>query len=67
LEAFQEQGDVAIIERKADALDETLVAMRAGRQSIYQARLERGDFAGWAEFLIRVDGPSELGGWHYEV
>jgi uncharacterized protein len=49
-------------------LARTLDEMRAGRQVICQARLERGPFAGYADFLVRVDGvASELGDRAYEV
>ena len=45
----------------------TLGAMADGAPIIYQAYLEHGDFMGLADFLIRVDGPSYLGDYHYEV
>ncbi len=45
----------------------TIRAMKDGRQIIYQGMLESGSFAGVADFLVRVDGRSTLGGYHYEV
>jgi len=45
----------------------TLAAMKAGSPIIYQAFLRHGNFAGYADFLTRVDGSSKLGGWHYQV
>jgi predicted RecB family nuclease len=61
-------ADVVVIDREdPGAFLLTLEAMRAGREIIYQARLELNEFAGWADFLFRVDGVSELGSWHYEV
>lgn len=46
----------------------TIDAMKAGVDVVYQARLkEEGKWSGWADFLIRVDTPSNLGGWSYEV
>jgi len=61
-------SDVLTINRDDPwAFSATLQAMRDGREIIYQAKLEYGEFAGWADFLFRVDGPSELGVWHYEV
>jgi len=30
-------------------------------------RLEKGDFSGYADFLIRVDGSSDLGPYHSDV
>ena len=44
-------------------------AMRRGAGVIYQGRLEddRGRWSGYPDFLLRVDRPSALGGWSYEV
>ncbi|MEI7445369.1 MAG: TM0106 family RecB-like putative nuclease [Burkholderiales bacterium] len=47
--------------------EDTLAAMRAGVEVIYQATLLDGNLVGHADFLRRVDGPSRLGAWHYEV
>ena len=44
----------------------TVDAMRAGAEVIYQATFSRGGWRGRADFLIRVDQPSELGAWSYE-
>ncbi|PCO05582.1 helicase [Microbulbifer flavimaris] len=51
----------------ADQLVETHAAMRRGADVIYQATLKKGSFHGHADFLIRVDGASELGDYHYTV
>ena len=51
--------------REAEA--QTLAAMRAGAPVIYQATLFDGTFLGHADFLRRVDRPSDLGPWSYEV
>src|SRR6185369_14782336 len=59
--------DVVNLRGLDDAVARTLEAMRAGREVIYQARLETEEFAGYADFLLRVDGPSALGAYHYEV
>jgi len=48
-------------------LEPTLLAMHRGDPVIYQAYLSYGDFAGYADFLVRVPGDSRLGQWHYEV
>ncbi|MCM4150921.1 TM0106 family RecB-like putative nuclease [Arenibacter sp. N53] len=46
----------------------TIDAMKAGMDVIYQARLkEDGKWSGWADFLKKVDKPSDLGDWSYEV
>ena len=47
--------------------EETLEAMRAGVDVVYQAGLEDEVWAGRVDFLRRVDTPSELGAWSYEV
>ncbi len=46
----------------------TIDAMKAGVDIIYQARLkEDGKWSGWADFLKKVEKPSDLGDWSYEV
>ena len=46
----------------------TIEAMASGADVIYQARLkEEGKWSGWADFLIKVKRPSNLGDWSYEV
>jgi len=44
-------------------------AMRRGTDVIYQGRLEDdgGRWSGYPDFLLRVDLPSALGGWSYEM
>jgi uncharacterized protein len=54
-------------DNKAKALQDTLAAMHAGVEVIYQARLEHGGWAGWADFLLKVDSPGIFGNWSYEV
>lgn len=49
------------------AVAATLEAMRRGDEVIYQAALRHGTFAGYADFLMRVPGTSNLGDWHYEI
>jgi uncharacterized protein len=54
--------------RKAAA--QTIDAMAAGAEVIYQATFFDGTFRGHADFLLRVespDRPSRWGPWHYEV
>lgn len=53
-------------DKKLRATD-TLDAMRAGYQVIFQAYLERENFAGSADFLIRKEGASSLGNYYYEA
>ncbi len=54
---------------RADAAARTAAAMRRGADVIYQGRLEDADgrWSGYPDFLLRVDTPSRLGGWSYEV
>lgn len=49
------------------AADATIEAMRAGAALIYQATFLHGGWVGHADFLERVDTPSTLGEWSYEV
>ncbi len=58
----EERGDQ--VRRQAS---ETLEAMRGGADVVYQATFFDGRWLGYADFLLRVDGPSELGSHHYEV
>lgn len=49
------------------AEERTLDAMRRGVDVIYQAAFFDGQWGGQADFLLRVDVPSLLGAWSYEV
>ena len=49
------------------AFEKTREAMRAGTGAIAQAPLIDGRWHGRADVLLRIDRPSELGGWSYEV
>ena len=53
----------------AMAATRTREAMSRGARVIYQGRLEDegGRWGGYPDFLLRVDRPSALGGWSYEV
>jgi predicted RecB family nuclease len=44
----------------------TVAAMRAGVEVIYQATFSREGWRGRADFVFRVEEPSELGAWSYE-
>lgn len=46
---------------------ETIQAMSDGYQIIFQAYLERDNFAGYSDFLFKVDGESKFGSYHYEA
>jgi uncharacterized protein len=63
--SISDQGD-----QLRAAAAETVAAMRAGADVIYQATFFDGTWRGHADFLLRVDDPerpSAFGGWHYEV
>ena len=51
----------------AAAAQSTRDAMRSGADAIYQGVLITSGWRGRADFLIRVDRPSVLGAWSYEV
>jgi len=53
--------------RLRDAARQTKEAMRTSAELIYQATFFDGRRRGHADFLMRVDTPSNLGGWSYEV
>jgi uncharacterized protein len=48
-------------------LDRTIAAMREGADVVYQATLRSDRWHGRADFLRRVETPSRLGAWSYEV
>ena len=45
----------------------TVAAMQAGAEVIFQATFFDGRWRGHADFLLRVETPSDLGAWSYEV
>jgi predicted RecB family nuclease len=51
----------------AAAADETTQAIHRGADAIYQATFLDGPWGGRSDFLIRVNKPSCLGAWSYEV
>ncbi|MBI4470626.1 MAG: TM0106 family RecB-like putative nuclease, partial [Acidobacteria bacterium] len=60
-------ADVCEISDRGDRYSETIDAIRAGRGIIYQAALRHEPFSGFADFLVRAEGASKLGDYHYEV
>ncbi len=50
----------------ADRHAQTAQAMRQGAAVIYQGVLIAGPWQGYADFLVRVPGPSDLGAYRYE-
>jgi predicted RecB family nuclease len=57
----------ATLDAYLHAREQTLAAMRAGVDVIYQAALFDGRWLGYADFLERVETPSDLGSHSYEV
>lgn len=49
------------------AIEKTLTAMRGGVDVIYQATLADESWSGRADFLLKVQSPSDIGPWSYEV
>ncbi|MEO8229081.1 MAG: TM0106 family RecB-like putative nuclease [Chloroflexota bacterium] len=60
-------GDLKTPDQLRAAEAETLAAMQAGREVIYQATFFDGHWRGHADFLLRVETPSDLGSWSYEI
>jgi predicted RecB family nuclease len=54
-------------EDSRDAFERTRAAMHGGHDVIVQATLASGRWHGRADVLLRVDAPSVLGEWSYEV
>ena len=53
--------------RLTAAADATRRAIERGDEVVYQATFFDGRWLGLADFLIRVERPSDLGAWSYEV
>ena len=51
----------------AASVAKTLTAMRQGADVITQAALQAGQWTGRADVLLRIEEPSELGSWSYEI
>jgi predicted RecB family nuclease len=67
VDSLRRQG-LSVVDVGAEgAYGATLSAMKAGAQVIVQARLEGDLIAGYADVLVRVEKPSDIGGWSYEV
>ena len=69
--AHRERGGLSITRLSeaapaAQALAQTLEAMRSGAPAIAQATLASGRWFGRADLLLRVEVPSQLGAWSYE-
>lgn len=70
LEYLKEKGcNITLPSGETDekGYERTLSDMHNGVDFIYQARLEMGKWGGTADFLQRINRPSSLGNWSYEV
>jgi uncharacterized protein len=54
-------------DEQSTSIERTISAMQNGVDVIYQASLKMGVWQGKADFLRKVDKPSNLGEWSYEV
>ena len=50
-----------------DAAAQTIEALKLGAAAVYQATFQSNLWGGRSDFLVRVDRPSTLGSWSYEV
>jgi|SRR5579859_400724 len=60
-------ADLREIETEERAIKETLVAIKSGAEVVAQATLCNGRWLGRADVLRRVEKPSALGPWSYEI
>ena len=70
LESLKESGKSVIeIEKTKNEIriKQTKIAMQKGVDVIAQAYLKKDKFGGIADFLIKVQGQSKLGDYHYEI
>ena len=72
LRELAEKGGLSIAQidvngRWNDAVAETVLAVRQGVDAVYQATFLDAPWGGRSDFLVRVNTPSALGSWSYEV
>lgn len=67
----RERGATSVVEVRdfsgEDAAERTLAAMRAGSDVVVQGVLRDSPWYGRSDILLRVETPSDLGEWSYEV
>ncbi len=64
---FGHENVSAINPDRTTAFNATKEAMKSGSKVIFQGYLQRDDFAGFSDFLIRREGKSDLGDYYYEA
>lgn len=71
IDHLKSQGKEVVLIEGVDingkAVDDTLSAMKSGAEIIVQAALRDGQWVGRADILRKIDAPSTLGDWSYEV
>src|SRR5688572_10305563 len=60
-------NDIYGIDKWRRLHEQTVAAMRSGVDVVYQGTLFNAPWGGRPDFLVRVEVPSELGAWSYEV
>lgn len=67
IDADRDQLSKSGLTRLRELHDRTVAALRAGPDVIYQGAFFDGRWQGFADFLLRVEKPSDLGPFSYEV
>ncbi len=68
LNALQDAGKTVVsIAQGPNAVQETIEALRKGVDIVYQGALQGHNWMGYIDFLERIEVPSELGNFSYEV
>jgi predicted RecB family nuclease len=70
LEKLKSQGKAVLEIPRADLVADaqtTRAALAEGAEVVFQGAFLSGGWGGWSDFLLRVDRPSELGSFSYEV
>jgi len=70
LERLKSSGDGVVQIAHGDLVcnaAETRAALDSGTEVVFQGAFLSGNWGGWSDFLIRVDRPSALGSFSYEV
>jgi uncharacterized protein len=64
---LEERREIVEVQREKNSLEQTRRAISQGAEIVYQAALRDGQFAGFSDFLVRVNRPSKLGSHSYEI
>lgn len=62
-----EVAEIPVAVPREESVARTIQALRSGAGAIYQASFQNGPWHGRSDFLVRVQKPSALGSWSYEV